>query len=104
MSFVSSCSCSALVAVATTTRLPETSAGKQVGEALPRPGPRLREQVLAPLERVGDLLCERTLLGPGLEAGKGASEPPAGAEVRVHGTSESTTRSGQHSERVFLLD
>jgi hypothetical protein len=57
--------------------------------------------VLAALKSIGDLLGERTLFRPGLEAGERGGEPPAGAEIRVHGTSEGTSRTGQHSERVF---
>ncbi len=56
----------------------------QVGQALADTGARLREEVLAALEGVGDLLRERSLLGPGLESGERGGQPPAGTEERLH--------------------
>ena len=84
-SFVSSCSCSAFVAVATTTRWPELERRDQVGEALAGAGPRLGEQVLAARERVGDRGRERGLLGARLEAGERLGQAAVGSEERIHG-------------------
>ena len=78
-SFVSSCSWSAFVAVATTTRRP-TQRRHQVAEALARAGAGLRQQVFLVGERTLDRRCQGQLLGPVLVVEENGSE----AVERVH--------------------
>ena len=75
----------------------------QVRQALADPGAGLREQVLATLEGVCDLLRERSLLGPRLVAGKGGGQPPAAAEERVHVGTPRVERPPVSIEHLFVL-
>jgi hypothetical protein len=58
--------------------------------------------VLAALERIGDLLRERSLLRPRLEAGQRGREGPAGTEEPAHGALEPNLDTGQHTEHLFV--
>ena len=77
---MSSCSCRAFVAVATTTLRPETSAGIEVREALPGARARFGQQVLARFERVGHRLGELGLFCPRLVARQRFGEDAARTE------------------------
>jgi hypothetical protein len=59
--------------------------GDEVREALPRTRARLRQEVLAALERGGDGLREGSLTRPGLVAGKGRRQTAGRTEVLLHG-------------------
>ena len=58
--------------------------GQQVGKALARSGARLGEEVLARGESTLDRGRERSLLGPGLEAGQRGGERAARGKCLVH--------------------
>ena len=70
-------------------RYDDALAGKErrdeVGEALAGARARFRHEVVAALERVGDLGRERLLLGPRLEAGERARQPASRSEEGIHG-------------------
>ena len=68
---------------------------KEVGEALARPGAGLGDQMLSARERLGHCRRQRSLLGPGLEAGKGCRKSAAGGEDIAHACK------GTGSERLF---
>ncbi len=67
----------------------------QIGEALPRAGARLGHEVLAGRERPLDSRRERSLLRPGLVAGKRRGQRAGRAEGIIHGCT------GYASERLF---
>ena len=98
-SFVSSCACSAFVAVATTTLRPDSSAGIEVGEALPGARARFGKQVLARLEGVGHSPGELGLLRSRLVAGQNPSDRAPDAEDVFHAR-QRMTRGGGRREKL----
>ena len=86
-SFVSSCSWRAFVAVATTTRRPEESAGTRYARLLPVPVPASASRCSPASSDVGDCLGELGLLRARLVAGQGVLEGASHAEHVVHAAS-----------------
>jgi hypothetical protein len=64
---------------------PRLQSRNEIGEALSRAGARLREQMLAPTERLGDRRREVLLLGPCLVVVKHRGEPSPVPEDIRHG-------------------
>ena len=93
-SWCRSCSCSAFVAVATTTRCPDSSAGIRYARLFPTPVPASATRCSPVASACSTAPRERGLLRPRLVLGQGALERAAGAEDLLHLRPQRTRSNG----------